>query len=219
MRVLVVEDEKAIAQDIVQILREEGFVADWSRDGEDALFRGENESFDAILLDLGLPSIDGKTVLERWRKAGIITPVIILTARDDWKDRVAGIDAGADDYVTKPFHKEEILARLRSGIRRSAGRATSTITIRDLTLDTLRKRISRGGEAILLTSLEYRLVSYLMHHAGRPVPQGEIMEHIYDQADDHDSNTLEALVARVRRKVGSDVIVTKRGFGYMVAQS
>lgn len=219
MRILVVEDEAAIARDLAEMLRAESYVVDICGDGEDALFRGANEAFDAIILDLGLPEIDGKTILDRWRRAGVATPVVIVSARTDWKDRVAGINAGADDYIAKPFHKEEVLARLRSVMRRAAGRFNGVLQAGGVTLDELRKSVARGDEPILLTQLEYRLLAYLMQHAGRPVPQGEIMDHIYDHADDKDSNVLEALVARLRRKIGADVIVTKRGFGYLVERS
>lgn len=216
MRILIVEDEAAIARDLAAMFRAESYVVDICGDGEDALFRGANEPYDAIVLDLGLPEIDGKTILDRWRRAGVATPVVILTARTDWKDRVAGINAGADDYIAKPFHKEEVLARLRSVMRRAAGRSIGVLKVGEVTLDELRKSVTRGDEPILLTQLEYRLLAYLMQHAGRPASQSEIMEHIYDHAEDHDSNALEALVARLRRKIGADVVVTKRGFGYMI---
>jgi two-component system OmpR family response regulator len=214
MRVLVVEDEPDLRRQLQSALTDAGYAVDVAPDGEEGLFLGETEPYDAIVLDLGLPKIDGVTVLERWRESGVPTPVLILTARDRWSEKVAGFDAGADDYVTKPFHVEELLARLRALVRRAAGHASAALECGDLRVDTRSARASVDGQPIKLTSHEFKVLSYLMHHRGRVVPRTELVEHIYDQDFDRDSNTIEVFIGRLRRKIGSDRIMTERGLGY-----
>ena len=216
MKVLVVEDEPRIAADISAALKGTGMIVDLATDGEDAWFKGDTESYDAAVLDLGLPKLDGLTVLKRWRTGGRRFPVLVLTARGVWTDRVEGINAGADDYLPKPFEMEELLARLRALLRRSAGQAAPVLNAGALSLDTRQMRISLSGVPIALSPLEYRLLSYLLHHAGRVVPPTELAEHLYDSGNDRDPNAIEVIVARLRRKVGSDAIETRRGFGYLV---
>ncbi|GJE43941.1 response regulator transcription factor [Methylobacterium soli] len=216
MRLLVVEDDRDINRQVVNALEEAGYVADKAFDGEEGAYLGENEPYDAIILDMGLPKADGVTVLQRWRRAGIKTPVIILTARDRWSDKVDGFDAGADDYVTKPFHMEELMARVRALLRRAAGHASSQITCGPVTLDTRSGRVFVDGNPVKLTSHEYRLLSYLMHHTGRVVSRAELTEHLYDQDFDRDSNTIEVFVGRLRKKLAVDLIQTVRGLGYLV---
>ncbi len=218
MRVLVVEDDVDISRQLVGVLTDAGYAVDAAADGEEGHFLGETEPYDAILLDLGLPTLDGVTVLERWRRAGVKTPVLILTARDRWSDKVAGFDAGADDYVAKPFYIEEVLARLRALVRRAAGHATSELECGPLRLDTRAARVSIDGSPIKLTALEYRLLAYLMMHKGRVVSRTELVEHLYDQDFDRDSNTIEVFVGRVRKKLGVNIIQTVRGLGYCLAQ-
>jgi two-component system OmpR family response regulator len=217
MRILVVEDDPDLQGQLVRALGDAGYVADAAGDGEDALFMGETEPYDAVVLDLGLPSLDGVTVLERWRAAGKIMPVLILTARDRWREKVAGFDAGADDYLTKPFHTEELLARLRALMRRAAGHATAELEFGPLAVDTRAARVTVNGEAVKLTSHEYRLLAYLMHHSGKVVSRTELVEHMYDQDFDRDSNTIEVFVGRLRKKLGINVIQTVRGLGYKLA--
>ncbi|QLH73748.1 response regulator transcription factor [Rhodopseudomonas palustris] len=216
MRVLVVEDDSRIASELARGLGEAGYLAEIVGDGEEAWFRGDTEDYAAIILDLGLPGLDGLTILKRWRDNGRLTPVLILTARGSWAERVDGIDAGADDYLPKPFQMEELLARLRSIVRRSAGHASSVVTIGEVTLDERQMQVSVGGKPVSLSPLEYRLASYLVLHRGRVVSQYELAENIYGQDDAHDSNAIEVLVGRVRRKIGADLIETRRGFGYIV---
>ncbi|MCP9628187.1 response regulator transcription factor [Rhodopseudomonas palustris] len=216
MRVLVVEDDRRIAADLARGLAEAGYLADCVSDGEDAWFRGDTEDYTAIILDLGLPRLDGLTILKRWRDNGRRTPVLILTARGSWAERVDGIDAGADDYLPKPFQMEELLARLRSIVRRSVGHASSVTTVGAVTLDERQMQVSIRGVPVALSPLEYRLASYLMLHRGRVVSQFELSENIYGQDDAHDSNAIEVLVGRVRKKLGAELIETRRGFGYIV---
>lgn len=218
MRVLVVEDDVDISRQLVTALTDSGYAVDAAADGEEGHFLGETEPYDAILLDLGLPALDGVTILERWRRAGVKTPVLILTARDRWSDKVAGFDAGADDYVAKPFYIEEVLARLRALVRRAAGHATSEIECGPLRLDTRAARVSVDGSPVKLTALEYRLLAYLMLHKGRVVSRTELVEHLYDQDFDRDSNTIEVFVGRIRKKLGVNLIQTVRGLGYCLAQ-
>jgi DNA-binding response OmpR family regulator len=218
MRILVVEDDPQIIDDIVESLEGEGYLVDQVSDGETAWFKGSTESYSAVILDLGLPAMDGLSVLTRWRAEGLEFPVLILTARARWNERVQGIDAGADDYLPKPFQMEELLARLRAIVRRSAGKSSSQIQVGALTLDTLQLRISVDGKPVHLSPHEYRLVSYLMLHAGRVVSQSELTEQIYAQGFERDSNSVEVLVGRVRRKLGSGSIQTRRGFGYIIEQ-
>ncbi|HAC59433.1 response regulator transcription factor [Parvibaculum sp.] len=214
MRLLVVEDDPDLNRQLVTALEEAGYVVDSAKDGEEGHFLGDTEPYDAVILDLGLPEMDGVTVLEKWRRDGRIMPVLILTARDRWSDKVAGFDAGADDYVAKPFYMEEVLARLRALLRRASGHATSELECGPVRVDTRSSRVTVNGRAIKLTSLEYRLLAYLMHHQGRVISRTELVEHLYDQDFDRDSNTIEVFVGRLRRKLGKDVIETVRGLGY-----
>jgi two-component system, OmpR family, response regulator len=218
MRLLVVEDDPDLNRQLVSAFTDAGYVVDTAKDGEEGHFLGDTEPYDAIVLDLGLPIMDGVSVLEKWRRAGRKTPVLILTARDRWSDKVAGFDAGADDYVAKPFHMEEVLARIRALVRRSAGHASSEITCGPLMLDTKSARVTVDGKAIKLTSLEFRLLSYLMMHTGRVVSRTELVEHLYDQDFDRDSNTIEVFVGRLRKKLGVDVLRTIRGLGYCISE-
>ncbi|MEE1654893.1 response regulator transcription factor [Microvirga sp. CF3062] len=216
MRLLVVEDDRTLNKQIVTALEQAGYAVDTAMDGEEGQFLGDTEPYDAIILDLGLPKVDGVSVLTAWRREGRKTPVIILTARDRWSDKVQGFDAGADDYVTKPFHMEELLARVRALLRRSAGHATSEISCGPVKLDTRSGRVAVDGNPVKLTSHEYRLLSYLMHHMGRIVSRGELTEHLYDQDFDRDSNTIEVFIGRLRKKLGVDIIQTVRGLGYLL---
>jgi two-component system OmpR family response regulator len=218
MRLLVVEDDPDINRQIVTALQDSGYVVDSAKDGEEGHFLGDTEPYDAVVLDLGLPVLDGVSVLEKWRRAGRKMPVLILTARDRWSDKVAGFDAGADDYVAKPFHMEEVLARVRALLRRSAGHATSELTCGPVSLDTKSARVIVNGAAIKLTSLEFRLLAYLMHHKGKVVSRTELVEHLYDQDFDRDSNTVEVFVGRLRKKLGVDVLHTIRGMGYCMTE-
>ncbi|MFZ4601808.1 MAG: response regulator transcription factor [Caulobacterales bacterium] len=214
MRILVVEDNADLREQLTRALNEAGYAVDAAGNGEDGQFLGETEPYDAIVLDLGLPKVDGVTVLKAWRAQGKVTPVLILTARDRWSDKVEGFDSGADDYLSKPFHTEELLARLRALLRRAAGHATSAIDCGDLRVDTRAARATLNGEPIKLTSHEYKVLAYLMHHRGRVVSRNELVEHIYDQDFDRDSNTIEVFVGRLRKKIGQDRIATERGLGY-----
>ena len=217
MRLLVVEDDPDLNRQIVTALEEAGYAVDRAMDGEEGHFLGDTEPYDAIVLDIGLPKMDGISVLEQWRRDGKTTPVLILTARDRWSDKVQGFDAGADDYVAKPFHMEEILARLRALLRRASGHASSELLCGPVRLDTRSGRVTVDGSAIKLTSHEYRLLAYLMHHQGRVVSRTELVEHLYDQDFDRDSNTIEVFVGRLRRKLGAEIIQTVRGLGYLLA--
>jgi len=216
MRILVVEDEPRIAADIRSGLEEANYAVDMARDGEDAWFKGETEDYDAIVLDLGLPRLDGLSVLKRLRAAGIATPVLILTARDGWREKVEGIDAGADDYLTKPFQMEELLARIRAITRRAAGQASPVIKAGRLELDTRARTATVDGKALAVSVMEYRLLSYLLLHRGRTMSQGELLEHIHAGDTDRDTNAVEALVARLRKKLGFPLIETRRGHGYCI---
>jgi two-component system OmpR family response regulator len=214
MRVLVVEDEPNLLRQLRSALEGAGYAVDTASDGEDGHYLGSTESYDAVVLDLGLPELDGLTVLDRWRKAGFTMPVLVLTARDSWSDKVAGLDAGADDYLAKPFQTEELIARLRALIRRAAGQATSELTAGAVRLDSRSGRVTLNGEPVKLTAQEFKLLSYLMHHKGKVVSRTELIEHIYDQDFDRDSNTIEVFITRIRKKLGSDLISTTRGLGY-----
>jgi two-component system OmpR family response regulator len=214
MRVLVVEDDRDLNRQLSSALTDAGYAVDSAADGEEGHFLGDTEPYDAVILDIGLPKMDGITVLEKWRRARRAMPVLILTARDRWSDKVSGIDAGADDYVAKPFHMEEVLARLRALIRRAAGHAASQIECGPIALDTRMSRVTVSGNPVKLTSHELRLLSYLMHHQGKVVSRTELTEHLYDQDFDRDSNTIEVFVGRLRRKLGVDLIETVRGLGY-----
>jgi two-component system OmpR family response regulator len=214
MRILVVEDEPNLLRQLKAALEGAGYAVDTAADGEDAHYLGSTENYDAIVLDLGLPEIDGLTVLDRWRKDGRTMPVLVLTARDSWSDKVAGLDAGADDYLAKPFQTEELIARLRALIRRAAGQATSELTAGGVRLDSRSGRVTLDGEPVKLTAQEFKLLSYLMHHKGKVVSRTELIEHIYDQDFDRDSNTIEVFITRIRKKLGPDLISTTRGLGY-----
>jgi two-component system OmpR family response regulator len=216
MRLLVVEDDRDLNRQVASALETAGYAVDRAFDGEEGWFLGDTEPYDAIVLDIGLPKRDGVAVLEAWRKSGRVMPVLILTARDRWSDKVEGFDAGADDYVSKPFHMEELLARLRALLRRASGHATSEIMVGSVRLDARAGRVTVNGAAVKLTSHEYRLLSYLMHHVGRIVSRTELVEHLYDQDFDRDSNTIEVFVGRLRKKLGVDIIQTARGLGYIV---
>jgi two-component system OmpR family response regulator len=217
VRVLVVEDDPDLNRQLVAALGQAGYAVDKAFDGEEGYFLGETEPYDVVILDLGLPKIDGIRILEQWRRIGRNMPVIILTARDRWSDKVAGMDAGADDYVAKPFHMEELLARVRAQVRRSAGHAKSEIECGPLRLDTKTARITCEGQPIKLTSHEYRLLAYLMHHKERVVSRTELVEHLYDQDFDRDSNTIEVFIGRLRKKMPGDLIKTVRSLGYRLS--
>jgi two-component system OmpR family response regulator len=217
MRILVVEDDENLSRQMKQALEEADYVVDVAFDGEEGHFLGDTEPYDTIILDIGLPQMDGLSVLEAWRRDGKTTPVLLLTARDRWSDKVQGIDAGADDYVAKPFHIEEVLARVRALVRRAAGHATNEIECGSVRLDSRAGRVTVAGNPVKLTSHEYRVLEYLMHHRDRVVSRTELIEHLYDQDFDRDSNTIEVFVGRLRRKLGVDVIETVRGMGYRVA--
>jgi len=219
MRILVVEDEPNLARQLRTALEGAGYAVDSAADGEDGHYLGSTETYDAVILDLGLPEVDGLTVLDRWRKDGRTTPVLVLTARDSWSDKVAGLDAGADDYLAKPFQTEELVARLRALIRRSTGNASSELTAGGVRLDTRSGRVTLDGNPIKLTAQEFKLLSYLMHHKGKMVSRTELIEHIYDQDFDRDSNTIEVFITRIRKKLGSDLINTTRGLGYSLDDS
>ncbi len=216
MRVLVVEDDTNLNRQIKDALIDAGYAVDVAFDGEEGHFLGDTEPYDAVVLDIGLPQMDGLSVLEEWRRAGKTTPVLLLTARDRWSDKVQGIDAGADDYVAKPFHMEELLARLRALVRRSAGLASNEITAGKVRLDIRSGKVTVDGQAIKLTSHELRLLSYLMHHKGKVISRTELTEHLYDQDFDRDSNTIEVFVGRLRKKLPDECIQTVRGLGYQM---
>ncbi len=218
MRVLIVEDEPNLRNQLQATLEGAGYAVDTAGDGEEGHYLGSTEAYDAIVLDLGLPEIDGLTVLDRWRKEGKTMPVLVLTARDSWSDKVAGLDAGADDYVAKPFQSEELIARLRALIRRASGNASAELIAGDIRLDTRSGKVTKAGEPVKLTAQEYKLLSYLLHHKGKVVSRTELIEHIYDQDFDRDSNTIEVFVTRIRKKLGADVITTIRGLGYSLEE-
>jgi DNA-binding response OmpR family regulator len=216
MRALVVEDSPDVAQHVADALIAAGFVVDHARDGEDAWFRGDTGEYDLVILDLGLPKLDGLSVLKRWRSAGRLFPVMILSARGDWIEKVEGIEAGADDYLGKPFEMGELVARAKGLVRRAAGRGASVMRFGALLLDTTRMSANVAGTPVRLSPLEYRLLNYLAHHAGRPVSAGEIADHLYGLSEQADVNAVEAVVTRLRKKLGAEVIQTRRGFGYLL---
>jgi len=217
MRILIVEDESLLASRLATTCQERGYAVDVAADGERADFLVGTETYDAVVLDLGLPLVDGLTLLERWRAGGNAVPVLVLTARGSWSEKVRGIDGGADDYLTKPFQMEELLARLRALIRRSSGQLTPELRHGALVLDPRTSQVTLDGQPVKLTSHELRVLSYLMHHRGRVVSQTELVEHIYAQTFDRDSNTVEVFIARLRRKLGASTIETVRGLGYRIA--
>jgi len=218
VRILVAEDDGALSLQLTEALGRAGYAVDTAADGERADWLAQTERFDAVVLDLGLPKVDGLTLLKQWREAGLSLPVLILTARGDWHDKVRGIDSGADDYVAKPFRMEEVLARLRALLRRAAGQATPELVAGRVALDPRAGKVTVNGEAVALTGHEFRVLSYLMHHRGRVVSQSELSEHIYASDADRDSNTVEVFIARLRRKLGAGVIETARGLGYRIAE-
>jgi two-component system, OmpR family, response regulator len=217
MRILLVEDHVALARQVMEALTEAGFVVDHAGDGEEGYFLGDTEPYDAVVLDLGLPVLDGLTVLKRWRAAGRNMPVLILTARDGWNEKVAGLNAGGDDYLTKPFIMAELVARVLALVRRAHGHSRPEIILGDLVVDTAAQRATLGGAAVRLTGLEYRLLTYLALHAGQVVSKTELTEHLYAQDFDRDSNTLEVVIGRLRKKLGDGRIETMRGQGYRLA--
>ena len=214
MRALLVDDEPGILTHVADALTAAGYAVDSTGDGEEAAFLGENEPYDVAILDIGLPGRDGLTVLRGWRAAGRAFPVLLLTARGSWREKVEGIDAGADDYLAKPFATEELLARLRALLRRSTGHAAPVLSEGGIELDTRTARATKDGVTVPLTAFEYRVLAYLLHHRGRTVSQSELVEHVYAQDFDRDSNTIEVFVGRLRKKLGKDAITTVRGLGY-----
>ncbi len=214
MRILVVEDEPTLRAQLAEGIGASGYAVDTADNGKDAHYMGDTEPYDAVILDLGLPQMDGLSVLRKWRADGRLMPVLILTARDGWHEKVAGIDAGADDYLAKPFHMEELLARLRALIRRAGGHASAELVCGPLSLDTRNSRASVSGQALTLTSHEYRVLAYLMHHRDEVVSRSDLVEHIYAQDFDRDSNTVEVFIARLRKKLPPGLIETVRGLGY-----
>src|SRR3954470_17912427 len=216
MRILIVEDESLLANRLATTLGERGYAVDVARDGERGDFLAGTEQYDAVILDLGLPRVDGLTLLERWRAGGIAVPVLVLTARGSWSEKVRGIDGGADDYLTKPFQMEELLARLRALLRRASGQLAPELRYGALALNPRTSRVTLDGQPVKLTGHELRVLSYLMHHRGRVVSQSELTEHIYAQTFERDSNTVEVFVARLRRKLVASTIETIRGLGYRI---
>jgi two-component system OmpR family response regulator len=219
VRVLVVEDEARLAMQLAAALGESGYAVDVANDGERADFLAHTERYDAAVLDLGLPGIDGLTLLRTWRDAGLAVPVLVLTARGSWHEKVQGIDGGADDYMSKPFRVEEVLARLRALIRRASGHVAAELRCGSVALDPRAARVTLDGAPVKLTSHEFRVLAYLMHHRDRVVSQGELTEHIYAQDAERDSNTVEVFVARLRRKLGGAFIETVRGLGYRITSA
>jgi len=213
VRALVVEDDKDLNRQLVTALSDAGYAVDTALDGEEGYFLGDTEPYDVVILDIGLPKMDGISILEQWRRSERNMPVIILTARDRW----SGMDAGADDYIAKPFHMEELLARVRAQVRRASGHAKAEIECGPVRLDTKSARVTCNGQQIKLTSHEFRLLAYLMHHNGRVVSRTELVEHLYDQDFDRDSNTIEVFIGRLRKKIPGDVIQTVRGLGYRMS--
>jgi DNA-binding response OmpR family regulator len=216
MRVLIVEDDERLARNLREALQAAGFGVDLEGNGKEAWFKGEVGDYDAVILDLGLPGLDGLTILKRWRQAGVNVPILVLTARGDWTERVEGIEAGADDYLPKPFQMEEVLARLRAIVRRKAGHAAPVRTVGDIAIDARRMQIRVAGAPVELTPHEYRLVCYLAFNADRSVSQSELLDHLYGGDSAYTTNSIEVLVGRVRRKLGSSRIETRRGYGYIL---
>jgi two-component system OmpR family response regulator len=216
MKILVVEDEIILGAQIINGLESNGWIAELSRDGIDALYRATSEPWDVIVLDLGLPKLDGLTVLKSIRDENVNTPVVILSARNELTQRVEGLNAGADDYLTKPFQMVELIARLRAQLRRSTGNASPVIQVQELSLDTRTSNVLWQGQVVDLTALEFKVLSYLMHNTDKVISRTELVEHIYKQDFDRDSNTIEVFIGRIRRKIGNDVIKTVRGLGYRI---
>ena len=218
MKILVVEDDQQVARQIETSLKNAGYVVEVVHDGEEGLYLGIHESFDAVILDLGLPKLDGIKVLQQWRNENRDMPVLILTARDTWREKVVGLRAGADDYLAKPFEIEEVLARVEALIRRATGHSKPVLTCGPVEIDTTTNRVSINGTTIEMTALELGMLSYLMHHKGEVISKTELTEHIYDQDFDRDSNVIEVLVNRLRNKLGSRLIKTHRGLGYQLIE-
>jgi DNA-binding response OmpR family regulator len=216
LRARVVEDDPVVGPDLAKALGAAGFVVDLAKDGEEASFKGCVEDYAVVVLDLGLPRLDGLSVLRRWRAEGLAFPVLILSARGDWTEKVEGIEAGADDYMAKPFEMGEVVARLRGLMRRGAGLTSNIVQIGQLRLDTHRMSVSWRGAPARLSPLEFRLLQYLAHQPQRAVSAIELAEHLYGAADTADANAIEAIIARLRRKFGPQVITTRRGFGYLL---
>lgn len=216
MRLLLAEDDRVLGCQIMQALEQAGHVVDLARDGVEVHFLGSTEPYDVIILDLGLPKRDGLAVLMEWRASGIRTPVLILTARDGWSQRVDGLDAGADDYITKPFHMAELLARIRALLRRSTGQQNPMFEKGNLSFDIKMGRALVAGIPVDLTAQEIAVLAYLVQHAGKLVSRTELSEHIYSYDGDRDSNTIAVFIARLRKKLGADVIHTIRGRGYTI---
>ena len=216
MRVLVVEDEQKIAEAIADALERAGYVVEIAGDGEQAWFLAETENFDAVILDIGLPKLDGISVVRRLRAAAVATPILIMSARAAWMERVEGIDAGADDYMAKPFQSEELIARLGAIIRRQTGHMTPVLEVGTLRIDTRRMHVTYEGRVINLSHLEFRALRYLMHNRGRVLSQGELADHVYSSRQEPESNALEVLIGRLRKKLDPNVITTRRGYGYIV---
>jgi two-component system, OmpR family, response regulator len=218
VKILVAEDTTKVAETIASALRSSGFVCDVTGDGEDAWFKGSTETYSAVILDLGLPSLDGLTILKRWRAEGMTTPVLILSARGTWAERVEGIDSGADDYLPKPFEMQELLSRLRAIMRRQSGQASTHLTIGNLSIDTKASQVSIAGSPIKLTPLEFRMIHYLANNHGRVIAPAELADNLYSTNHDRDANAIEAAISRLRRKLGSNVLQNKRGFGYFLEE-
>ncbi len=214
MRILLVEDEPTLATQIQTALERAGYVVQHAAEGNEAWYQGAEQVHDAAILDLGLPGLDGLSVLRKWRSAGVSLPVLILTARSDWHEKVAGIDAGADDYLSKPFHMEELLARLRALLRRAAGQVSAQLLVGELSLDTVSSQVTYAGTELSLTSHEYRLLAFMMHHPGKVFSRSDLTEHLYAQDFERDSNTIEVFIGRLRKKLPAHYIETVRGLGY-----
>ena len=214
MRVLVVEDDKNLREQLTSALTDAGYTVDASDNGEDGQFLGETEPYDLAILDLGLPKVDGLSVLRAWRKEGRTLPVLILSARDRWSEKVEGLDLGANDYLTKPFNMAELLARVRAHVRRQTDHKTSVLEVGDLRLNAATGQVTVNGAPVKLTAYQYKVLDYLMHHAGRIVSRSELTEKIYAQDHERDSNTIEVFIGILRRKVGSNRILTEKGLGY-----
>lgn len=214
MRILVVEDDKSLREQLIAALGDAGYTVDGADNGEDGQFLGETEPYDLVILDLGLPKVDGLSVLKAWRGQGRTMPVLILSARDRWSEKVEGLDLGANDYLTKPFHMAELLARVRANVRRTTDQTSSVLESGDLRLNTATGQVTVNGAPVKLTAYQYKVLDYLMHHAGRIVSRSELIEKIYAQDHERDSNTIEVFIGILRRKIGSDRIVTEKGLGY-----
>jgi two-component system OmpR family response regulator len=214
MRILVVEDDRNLREQLTTALTDAGYAVDTADNGEDGQFMGETEPYDLAILDLGLPKLDGFSVLKAWRKEGRTLPVLILSARDRWSEKVEGLDLGANDYLTKPFHMAELLARVRAHVRQQTDHKSAVLEVGDLRLNSATGQVTVGGAPVKLTAYQYKVLDYLMHHAGKIVSRTELTEKIYAQDHERDSNTIEVFIGILRRKVGPDRIVTEKGLGY-----